>query len=46
MLIKNKIKMKLFSTFFKGTYTEYNQLLNHREELDRVHEIKFCCSIR
>lgn len=37
MAIKNKIKMKLFSSFFKGTYTEYNQLLGYKDEIKEVH---------
>lgn len=48
MGLKNKVKMTLFSTFFKGTYREYRQLTDfklEREELykklqDKEEEIK------
>lgn len=36
--IKNKVKMILFSTFFRGTYREYNQLTNFKEEREKLYK--------
>lgn len=38
MGLKNKVKMTLFSTFFKGTYREYNQLTTFKEEREALYK--------
>ncbi|MFR4981111.1 MAG: SPASM domain-containing protein [Clostridium neonatale] len=38
MGLKNKIKMKLLSACFKGTYREYNQLLEFKKEREKLYK--------
>lgn len=38
MGLKNKVKTTLFSTFFKGTYMEYNQLTDFKEEREKLYK--------